>query len=57
MSPTGSYGALLIDYTRSKALAMVGRHEEAQATLERISEQLMTGSLPASIMPAYRRAS
>ncbi|WP_245641744.1 hypothetical protein [Nonomuraea candida] len=52
----GSYGAALIDYTRSKALAMVGRHDEAQFTLERVSEQLATGSLPVGIMPDYWRA-
>ncbi|MEU8401753.1 helix-turn-helix transcriptional regulator [Nonomuraea sp. NPDC048892] len=52
----GSYGAALIDYTRARTLAMIGRHQEARATLERISERLMTGSLPASIMPAYWRA-
>ncbi|MFG1958916.1 hypothetical protein [Nonomuraea sp. NPDC049028] len=51
----GSYGAALIDYTRCKALAMVGRHDEARATLERISERLSTGHLPASIMADYWR--
>ncbi|MEU8145860.1 hypothetical protein [Nonomuraea sp. NPDC048901] len=52
---SSSYGAALIDYTRCKALAMVGRHDEARATLERISERLSTGHLPASIMADYWR--
>lgn len=52
----GSYGAALIDYTRSKALSMVGRHEEACATLEQVSERLATGRLPVSIMADYWRA-
>ncbi|SEG43623.1 Helix-turn-helix domain-containing protein [Nonomuraea solani] len=51
-----SYGAALIDYTRAKALSMVGRHDEACDTLERISERLATEQLPVGIMADYWRA-
>ncbi|MGW0806864.1 helix-turn-helix domain-containing protein [Nonomuraea sp. NPDC002799] len=51
-----SFGAALIGYTRAKAMAMVGRHEEARETLERVSERLATGHLPVSIMGGYWRA-
>ncbi|MEV0623517.1 helix-turn-helix transcriptional regulator [Nonomuraea sp. NPDC050404] len=52
-----SYGAALISYTRSRALSMIGRNDEARATLERVSDRPATERLPVGIMADYWRTS
>ncbi|WP_170223059.1 helix-turn-helix domain-containing protein [Nonomuraea turkmeniaca] len=48
-----SYGAALMELALAKTLSRLGRHGEAIATLERVSDQLATGRLEVTIMPRY----